>query len=262
MGSEGEAPDGIDPTAVVDPLNLSSINHGWQFPPLDSREVIRRLGSENRDVSRYICSVLGTSPLCVTLKKKAVGMRGSSGGAVGSQAPTKKFIAQVTLGLHAPTPKNLARAKKLRSVWSVRTTKRGAGSMADGSSTSRAVGMRSTSKEILEKSYEEYVSKLYPHFDLEVILPKTASLKKKGGGNPVILYSAPVAPGSTQDGSRVTQGEGVVTVFPNGRRRGGNDEGIEVGKTSLHLHSGPSVVDAHFARGRKLFWKGRSVGQV
>lgn len=256
MGSEGEAPDDEDQTTFSDPLNLSRIDQGWQLPPLDSRNVIRKLGKENRDVSHHICNVLGKSPLCIKLKKKAVGVRGSPGGPGSRAAPVKKFRAQVTLG--SGSQKDLSRAKKLRSVWSVRTN-----TGEDGSNTSsRAVGMRSTSKEVLEKSYEEYVGGLYPSFDLEVILPKTGKAKRNGSGNPVILYSAPVAPGSTQEGSRVSQSKGVVTVFPNGRKRGGDDKGIEVGQTSFHVHGGPSVVDGHLARGRKFFWKGRDVGQM
>lgn len=181
-------------------------------------------------------------------------IRGSGGGG-GERgvAPVKKFRAQVTLGSHEP--KNLMRAKRLRSVWSVRTQQQ-----SGRANTNRAGNMRSTSKEVLEKSYEEYISELYSHFDLEVILPKTRACK--GGGNPVILYSAPMAPGSTQDGSRVCQGEGVVTVFPNGRKRNQENRGIEVGSTSLHLHAGPSVVDGLWVRGRKFFWSGRSIGQV
>jgi len=247
MGEEGAK---ADTSHFVDPLNLSLIEKGWHFAPLDSREVIRKLGAENRDISRYICKTLGTAPLCIRLKQKGVNIRGSGGGERGV-APVKKFRAQVTLG--SREPKNLKRAKQLRSVWSVRTQEQ------IGRSTNRASNMRATSKDVLEKSYEEYISKLYSFFDLEVILPKTKACK---GGNPVILYSAPMAPGSVQEDSRVCQGEGVVTVFPNGRKRNQENQGIEIGSTSLHLHAGPSVVDTHWVRGRKFFWKGRSVGQV
>lgn len=251
MGAEEENVDD-DQT----PLNLSRIGQGWQLPPLDSQDIIRKLGKENRDVSQHICKVLGNSPLCVKLQSKKVGMRGSPSGPGSRGATVKKYRAQVTVGSYSP--KNVSKAKKLRSVWSV-SSKSG----DDGSfSSSRAVGMRSTATEVLEKSYEEYVADSYPSFDLEVILPKTAKAKKRGSGNPVILYSAPVAPGSTQEGSRVAQSKGVVTVFPNGRRKGGDDKGINVGLTSFHVHSGPSHVDGYFARGRKFFWKGRSVGQI
>lgn len=253
MGGAGDdgSSDGPDSSTFADPLNLSRIDKGWQFPALDSREVVRKLGAENRDISQYICNVLGKAPLCIRLKTKAVTIRAGSGPVSRGAAPVKKFRAQVTLGSHEP--KDLAKARRLRSVWSVRTQAQ------SGGGNNRAGNMRATSREVLEKSYEEYMSKLFPHFDLEVILPKTKACK---GGNPVILYTAPVAPGSTQDGSRVCQGEGTVVVFPNGRKRNQENQGIEIGPTSLHLHGGPSVVDTHWVRGRKFFWKGRSVGQV
>jgi len=218
---------------AVDSLKLSTIERAWQFPSLDSDEVVRKLGKEHRAVSQYICKELGKSPLCVQLKKKVV-LAGSP----------RKFRADVTVGFNRP--KANSKAKKLRAIWSVNEPKRAAKSDFD-------LALRS--------SYEDLMSRAFTTFDLELILPKMKS-KKNGGANPVILYSTPMGEGTTQEDARMSQSEGVITVFPNGRKKGGNDRGIIVGGTSAHIHARHSSVDGSWARGKKFFWKGRSVGQL
>lgn len=229
---------------AVDALNLSKIRKAWQFPPLDSDEVIRKLGKDHRDVSQYICRELGNSPLCVHLKTKEVNIRRDAN-RNGVVTP-RKWRAEVTVGSFRP--KDITKAKKLRAVWSVRD-----GDASQSSRSDRDICLR--------KSYEEYQAIMNQRFDVELILPKIKS-KKNSGANPVILYSTPMAEGTTQEDARVSQSDGIITVFPNGRKKGGDDHGIIVGATSLHLHAGPSSVDGYWARGRKFFWKGRSVGQL
>ena len=104
------------------------------------------------------------------------------------------------------------------------------------------------------------------------MLPKTKDAA--AGGNPLIIYSVPVGIGTMNPKSRVTQSNGVVMIYPKGRKKneesstdndgggGGGGGGIVVGSTNLHLHSGPGVIDWTWAKGKKVFWKGRSVGQV
>ncbi len=66
----------------------------------------------------------------------------------------------------------------------------------------------------------------------------------------------------------------MVTLYPNGRtlaaasadlpnaRNVPKDEAVPLGMTNVHLPLGPGLVDPGWAKGRKLFWKGRSVGLV
>ena len=39
-------------------------------------------------------------------------------------------------------------------------------------------------------------------------------------------------------------------------------QSVQVDTTTLNLHSGPSVIDHAWAKGKKVFWKGRKVGQL
>jgi len=222
-------------------MNLSQTKKNWQLPPLDSHEVIRKLGKENRDISQYICNSLGKYPLCLKMSKTKVSTKGNMSNR------QVRFHSQVASGSFEP--KSWKKSEKMRSFWSFKVSERGV--------QQRPSSRRSSSQhDTLVKSYEEYISKLNPNiFELEVILPKSRACKV---GNPVICYSIPITSGSVSETSSVSESQGVVTVFPNGKKK----KGIEVGPTSLHLHSAPSLVDPHYARGKKFFWKGRNVGQV
>lgn len=231
-----------------DPLQLASVGSGkgWSLPPIDSELLIQKLGKENRDVAQYIADTLGKAPLAVQLRKKSVGVKAST------FTTQEKFRAAVRPGTNGVIPA----MGKLRSVWSINTER--------ASMQSSAVQQQET--DLLTKSYEDNASKLYPtHFVLEVFLPKTRACK---GGNPLVTYSVPFGPGTTSPKSKVAQANGVVTVYPNGRKRmgaangGSSNEGIEIGPTGLHLNAGAGLVDPAWARGRKHFWKGRDVGTL
>ena len=225
-----------------DPLQLATIGTGWHLPPLDHDELVDKLGSEHRDVAEYISNTLGKKPLTVQLRKKNVGVKTSS------FTTQEKFRAVVSPGTNVKKIGN-----QLRSVWFIGSER---------ASTQSSV-VREQEKDLLTKSYEDNSSKLYPsHFVLEVFLPKTKVCK---GGNPLVTYSVPFGTGTTSPKSKVAQANGVVTIYPNGRKRTSSGEvsqGIEIGKTSLHLNSGPGLVDPSWAKGRKNFWKGRSVGTL
>jgi hypothetical protein len=225
-----------------DPLKFASIGNGWHLPPLDGEELVQKLGKENRNVAEYISNTLGKAPLSVQLRKKTVGVKTSS------FMTQEKFRAVVSPGSNVKTIGN-----KLRSVWFI----------GSESASSLSGVVQQQEKDLLSKSYEDNSSKLYPsHFVLEVFLPKTKACK---GGNPLITYSIPFGPGTTSPKSKVAQANGVVTIYPNGRKRKGNGEvndGIEIGKTSLHLNSGAGLVDPGWVKGRRYFWKGRDVGTL
>lgn len=228
-----------------DPTKLANIGNGWQLPPIDSSELIEKLGKENRDVAQYISDTLSKGALTVQLRKKTVGIKTSS------FTTQEKYRAQVSVGSNFKP----SMANKLRSVWFIGSER----ALAQSGAAS------SQQDDLLTKSYEDNCSKLYPsHFVLEVFLPKNRACK---GGNPLITYAIPFGPGTTSPKSKVSQANGVVTVYPNGRKKKqsgnvGQDEAIEIGKTALHLNSGPSLVDPSWAKGRMNFRKGRAVGQL
>eukprot|EP00979_Chaetoceros_neogracilis_P016265 scaffold7501_cov267-Chaetoceros_neogracile.AAC.5 len=232
----GKSPD------VNDPLKLASIGNGWKLPAIDSEELIRKVGKENRNVAQYISDTLGKAPLTVQLGKKTVGVKTSS------FATQEKFRAVVTPAQNVKTFKS-----NLRSMWYIGSER----------AIMQSGAVQQQEKDLLTKSYEDNSSKLYPsHFVLEVFLPKTRACK---GGNPLVTYSIPFGAGTTSPTSKVSQANGIVTVYPNGRKRKGAgevSEGIEIGRTSFHLNAGTGLVDPAWARGKKFFWKGRDVGTL
>jgi hypothetical protein len=68
-----------------------------------------------------------------------------------------------------------------------------------------------------------------------------------------------MGPGTSDPKAKVSQANGVVTIYPTGKK-GNENGGIEIGRTSFHLLAGANVVDKGWAKGRQYFWKGRSVG--
>lgn len=227
-----------------DPLKVAGIgSHGWQLPPLSSKDVIQGLGKEHRDVAQHVVNTLGNSPLVVQLLKKPVGVKANS------FQTKEKYRALVSVGSNSKRFSN-----KLKSVWFLGSER----------AFTQTNAVQKQSEDLLTKSYEYNTAKLYPsHFFLEVFLPKT---KACVGGNPLVTYSIPFGTGTTSPKSKVSQANGIVTVYPKGRKRKSNDdddEGIVVGATSLHLHTGASLVDPSWARGRRNFWKGgRDVGTL
>jgi len=247
------APSGFGQSAASDPLKLVDISEVWTVPQLDSEELIRQLGKEHRGVAQYITNTLGKSPLSVKLNKKRIGMKQqtfSSASATANFSAQEKYRAQVkpVSNIKASKMKN----SPFRSVWYISSDR----------ATVQSTAARQKSSDLLTKSYDENMSQFHPaHFVLEVFLPKTRACK---GGNPLVMFSVPMGAGTTSPKAKVSQSNGKVTVYPNGRKRkgGGDSEAIEVGTTYLHIQSGPSLIDPAWARGRKFFWKGRSVGQV
>ncbi len=246
------APSGYGESASSDPLKLVDIGEMWTVPQLDSEELIRQLGKEHRAVAQYISDSLGKAPLSVKLNKKRIGMKQQSFAAA---TPTANFSAQEKYRAQVKPVSNIKsigmKNSKFRSVWYISSDR----------AKSQTSAVRQKTSDLLSKSYDENMSHFHPaHFVLEVFLPKTRACK---GGNPLVTYSVPMGAGTTSPKARVSQSNGKVTVYPNGRKRkGGDSDAIEVGSTGLHLQSGPPLIDPSWARGKQYFWKGRSVGQI
>lgn len=245
-GGFGESPAN-DPLKLVDISETSKAK--WSLPPLDSAEIIQKLGKEHRDVAQYISNTLGKASLSVQLNKKRIGVKQQTFASPNSSfSNQEKYRAQV---IPKSNTKNIKKSN-LRSVWYISSDRAGTQTGAS----------RSLKEDLVTKSYDENISGFHPsHLVLEVFLPKNRACK---GGNPLITYSIPMGAGTTSPKARVSQSNGVVTIFPNGRKKKGGEssEAIVVGSTSWHLNKGPGLVDPSWARGRKYFWKGRNVGQI
>merc|ERR1719223_1232213 len=70
---------GFGEAAANDPMKLVDVGEttkqGWTVSPIDSEELIQKLGKENRDVAQYISNTLGNAPLSIKLNKKRVGVK-------------------------------------------------------------------------------------------------------------------------------------------------------------------------------------------
>eukprot|EP00560_Eucampia_antarctica_P010194 CAMPEP_0197828942 /NCGR_PEP_ID=MMETSP1437-20131217/5433_1 /TAXON_ID=49252 ORGANISM="Eucampia antarctica, Strain CCMP1452" /NCGR_SAMPLE_ID=MMETSP1437 /ASSEMBLY_ACC=CAM_ASM_001096 /LENGTH=281 /DNA_ID=CAMNT_0043430369 /DNA_START=50 /DNA_END=895 /DNA_ORIENTATION=+ len=241
-GSESGPIDLFDPgTASADgqASRLAGITRGWSVPPLNREKLVQACGSES---GHYVANLLGNRPLSFKLLKKQI--RNPGGG-----QNEKFFRAQAALG-------SGSRRKNLRSIWTTGT-----------GLSKRSVPKRAPqAKELLGNSYEDAISRLYTdRLEVEILLPRVGAKKKSKTSPPAVVYSFPMGQGMMNEKGSVGRGRGTVFVFPNGRKKmqGAVEEPkcIEVDTTTFNLHSGPSVIDHAWAKGKKTFWKGRKVGQ-
>lgn len=218
----------------------AEITRGWSIPPLDREKLVDACGPK---CGHYVADALGNSPLSLKLSKKII--RNPSG-----DADVQLYRAQAKLG-------TMVTKKNFRSVWTV----------GSGLSNRKITARVLNKEELLQGSYEDCISRLYKErLELEVLLPRTREMKKKKLPPPSVVYSFPMGPGQMNDKGLVSRGRGSVFVFPDGRRkkRGSTalPEGVQVDTTTFNLHSGPSVIDHAWAKGKKVFWKGRKYGQL
>jgi hypothetical protein len=120
----------------------------------------------------------------------------------------------------------------------------------------------------LQDSYEDCLNRLYGKFvELEVLLPKN-----KVGPPPSLVYRVPIKAGSVNPFGMVSKSRATVTLYPKGRTLDASnisepssakrDLAMNVGLVNVHVPLGPGLVDPSWVRGKKLFWKGRSVGLI
>jgi hypothetical protein len=125
-------------------------------------------------------------------------------------------------------------------------------------------------KNVLTDSYEDCLKRLYGKYvELEVLLPK-----RSGGPPPSLVYRVPINAGTVNPFGMVSKSRATVTLYPRGRilaaanasglnaKSVPRDLAVSVGLSNVHVPLGPGLVDPSWVRGKKLFWKGRSVGLI
>lgn len=106
---------------------------------------------------------------------------------------------------------------------------------------------------------------------------------KVGAGRPPpsVVYRVPIQSGHVNPMGMTSKCRALVTLYPRGRtvssassssatggggssssNNSNDDVVINLGLTNIHLPLGPGLVDPSWSKGRKVFWKGRSVGLV
>ena len=131
-------------------------------------------------------------------------------------------------------------------------------------------------KNVLEDNYEDCLKRLYGKYvELEVLLPRNNKNGGAFGGPPAsLVYRVPINKGQVNPFGMVSKSRATVTLYPKGRTLAAanasgrdassapRDFAIPLGLTSVNLPLGPGLVDPSWAKGRKVFWKGRSLGLV
>ena len=247
-----------DITMDPDVLAITSRCANWKLDPPAINECDSNIKSVKEMLGKEVCN----KPLRVTFRSKTL-----SGG-------KRPNWMRATASLGNRENKS---ATPVRAVWTCSNAD------ADTSMTFDEVNSssgRNIKKEIgtnvLEDSYEDCLKRLYGKYvELEVLLPRNS---KKGGilgGPPAsLVYRVPISKGQVNPFGMVSKSRATVTLYPKGRTLAAanasgrdassapRDLAIPLGLTNVHLPTGPGLVDPTWAKGKKVFWKGRSVGLV
>lgn len=225
-----------------------------------------RCPDDAADAKALLPRALRRTPLHVTFRPKELGASGK-----------RKGWMRATAHLGDPDAPR-AKAVPLRAVWTLSNVD------AEGATA----GGPGAGRDSLTDSYEDCLLRLHKKFvELEVLLPRgkgrRAGTPRPGLAPPSLVYRVPIQPGHVNPMGMVAQGRATVTLYPRGRtlaaagaggragRRGSRgaaapreatDTAIRLGMVDFHLPRGPGLVDPGWAKGRKVFWKGRKLGVV
>ena len=264
------------PTTITDTPTIG----GTATTSSDAKRMIRKI------VNDALSKDVRTLPLHVTFRSKTL---------AGGKRPNW-MRASASLGGKDPSSSiffNLSKSVPLRAVWTCSNADADTSSLSYEEMHNPTILKTTTKKKegggvgmnVLNDSYEDCLKRLYGKYvELEVLLPKTkkATNNRGGGPPPSIVYRVPIQTGHVNPMGMVSKSRATVTLYPYGRtlatsspssnaavtasssREGGRkgDLAIPLGLTNIHLPLGPGLVDPSWAKGRKLFWKGRSVGLI
>jgi len=263
MGKAGDVT--IDP----DVLAITTRCAKWSLDPIDcTRTALPNLRSEELDMVKDVLSKeMQSKSIHVTFRSKTL---------AGGKRPNW-MRASASLGDPAVLKSS---AIPVRAVWTCSNPDADTSMTFDEINASSGRGVKKEiGRNVLEDGYEDCLKRLYGKYvELEVLLPRTKSMMKQlttaGGPPPSIVYRVPIQSGSVNPFGMVSKSRATVTLYPRGRTlaaanaSGPNaasverDAAIPLGMTNVHLPLGPGLIDPSWARGRKVFWKGRSVGLV
>ncbi|KAL7538452.1 hypothetical protein ACHAXR_010323 [Thalassiosira sp. AJA248-18] len=264
MGQAGDIT--IDPDVVA----ITSRCSKWSLDPIDCSTINNNNAEEEAAVVKEVLSKeMRTLPLHITFRSKTLG--------AGGKRPN---WMRTTATLGDPTKKSkLSSFIPVRAVWTCSNADADTSmTYEDANSAGRNVKTE-IGTNVLKDSYEDCLKRLYGKYvELEVLLPKpkksSSSILRSGGPPPSIVYRVPIQSGHVNPMGMVSKSRATVTLYPKGRTLAAanasgagaasvqRDEAILLGLTNVHLPLGPGLVDPSWAKGRKLFWKGRSVGLV
>ena len=254
LGQSGDIT--IDPDVVA----ITSRCAQWSLDPVECSEI------DNSEVAKELLSKeMKNMPLHVTFRSKTL-----AGGKRNNWMRTTAFLGDPV--------RSKAKAVPVRAVWTCSNPDADTSMTYDEVNPKGREVKKEIGRNVLEDSYEDCLKRVYGKYvELEVLLPKTKGTTKilgRAGPPPSLVYRVPIQSGHVNPLGMVSKSRATVTLYPKGRTlaaasaSGPNaasvprDEAIPLGLSNVHLPLGPGLVDPSWAKGRKLFWKGRSVGLV
>jgi hypothetical protein len=258
-----------DITMDPDVVSFTSRCANWKLDPPTINEcdfTSNSMGYNLKSVKDLLGKEVCNKPLRVTFRSKTLS---------GGKRPNW-MRATAMLG-NKENDKSNKNTTPVRAVWTCSNVDADTSMTFDelNSSSGRNI-KKEIGKNVLEDNYEDCLKRLYGKYvELEVLLPRSS---KKGGilgGPPAsLVYRVPINKGQVNPFGMVSKSRATVTLYPKGRTLAAanasgrdassapRDLAIPLGLTNVHLPLGPALVDPSWARGRKVFWKGRSVGLV
>lgn len=263
---------------------FAKIDRIWSIPPLKKEAIIEKLGKKRRDISQHIIDNLGHKPLCVKFYNLKVKRRRKielNQPHTNDNVLTQKYLSWVTCRSNISyCGKEWKSVKKLQSIWSInkQSSEMRFAVYQKYQNRNRWKETNHYLEQTKMKGYEEAVIDFHgTTLDLEILLPKKLC-GCFGTVAPVILYRFPIGPGLLEQPNdeskrspktRIAHSRGLVIIYPKGRRMNNNsgnlslkDESVQIGYSSIHIHTGPGIIDDHWARGKRIFWNGKHPGLI
>ena len=267
MGKSGDIT--IDPDVVAITTRCAK----WSLDPINCIDNNDSMKEEERNIINNVISTeMRDKPIHITFRSKTL------------QGGKRPNWMRATAFLGNPAIKNKltgnrSAATPLRAVWTCSNADADTSMTYEESNTSNngRITRREIGVNVLEDGYEDCLKRLYGKYvELEVLLPRTKKMSSNSRGNapPSVVYRVPIQSGHVNPLGMTSKSRATVTLYPHGRTlaaekaSGPNaasvqrDVAIPLGLSNVHVPLGPGLVDPSWVKGRKLFWKGRSVGLV
>ena len=263
---------GVGITLDPDVVAITSRCSRWEIDPIDcissSENTLK--DSEKEVVNDVLSKEMRSLPLHITFRVKTL-----AGGKRNNWMRTS-----ASLGADPALKSNILAPTKsipLRAVWTCSNADADASMTYEEQNEKSGKNVRKeVGNNVLEDSYEDCLKRVYGKYvELEVLLPKTKGMmKQRAAAPPSVVYRVPIQSGHVNPLGMTSKSRATVTLYPKGRTLAASnasgpgaaniprDVGIPLGLANVHLPLGPGLVDPGWVKGRKLFWKGGSVGVV